>query len=84
MFTHLFLPTGLVLRVVDLSATPRVVTREMPMTLTDIDAGLCGADGIKVFKGSQYYEYESTMTLAVSRIAPEAKSVTSAMMGCQD
>ncbi|KAK2856782.1 hypothetical protein Q5P01_005517 [Channa striata] len=72
------------MRDVDLTATPRVVTRDLPLPLSNIDAGLCGPDGINVFKGSQYYHYESPMTLAVSRIAPFPHNVTSAMMGCQD
>ncbi|XP_040888046.1 hemopexin [Toxotes jaculatrix] len=69
---------------VDLTATPRVVTRDVSVPVSDIDAGLCGSDGVKVFKGSQYYRYESATTLAASRIAPEPLNITSAMLGCQD
>lgn len=72
------------MRDVDLTATPRVVTRDVPLPFSDIDAGLCGPGGINVFKGSQYCHYESAMTLAASRIAPMPLNITSAMMGCQD
>ncbi|KAL3999302.1 beta-1,4-N-acetylgalactosaminyltransferase 2 [Sarotherodon galilaeus] len=72
------------IRDVDLSATPRVINREIPLPLPDIDAGLCGPDGIKVFKGSQYYLYESPMVLATSKIAPVPQNITSGMMGCED
>ncbi|XP_070850142.1 hemopexin [Chaetodon trifascialis] len=72
------------IRDVDLTATPRVVTQEIPLPLSGIDAGLCGINGIDLFKGSQYYQYESAMTLAMSRILPMAKNITSALMGCQD
>uniref|UniRef100_A0A3Q0SMM0 Hemopexin n=1 Tax=Amphilophus citrinellus TaxID=61819 RepID=A0A3Q0SMM0_AMPCI len=79
---HIF--QGNRMRDVDLTATPRVITRDVSLPLSDIDAGLCGPDGIKVFKGSQYYFYESPMALATSRIAPFAQNITSEMMGCQD
>lgn len=69
---------------VDLTATPRVVSRDLLLPISGIEAGLCGADGIQVFKGSQYYEYASPMLLAMSRIAPVPLSITSTMMGCQD
>ncbi|MFJ1143619.1 hypothetical protein ACIKK6_24405, partial [Bacillus thuringiensis] len=69
---------------IDLTATPRVVTQEWPLPLTDIDAGTCDANGIKVFKGSQYYSYASPMILATARINPEPEIITKAMMGCQD
>ncbi|XP_029305644.1 hemopexin isoform X3 [Cottoperca gobio] len=75
---------GQIISDVDLTATPRVVTHALPMSLSDIDAALCSAEGIQMFKGSQYYHYESAMTLALSRIAPRPKSVTNAMMGCQE
>lgn len=69
---------------VDLTATPRVVTQEQSLFLENVDAGLCGPEGIKLFKGSQFYNYESAKTLAASRIAPVPQNITSAMMGCQD
>lgn len=84
IFTHIFLPTGQMIRDVDLTTTPRAVTRDLPMAMSDIDAALCSAEGINVFKGSQYYHYESAMALATSKSIPVAQNINSAMMGCQD
>ncbi|KAK5847683.1 hypothetical protein PBY51_016791 [Eleginops maclovinus] len=75
---------GGIIRAVDLTATPRAVTRTMPMSLSNIDAAMCSAEGIHVFKGPTYYQYQSAMILAVSRIAPEPHNVTKAMMGCEE
>ncbi|XP_015233505.1 PREDICTED: hemopexin-like isoform X2 [Cyprinodon variegatus] len=75
---------GNMMRNIDLTATPRVIDRELPLPLSDIDAGLCGENGINLFKGSQFYHYESAMILAAGRIAPQPQAITSAMMGCQD
>nr|CCA29190.1 warm temperature acclimation protein 65-2 [Lateolabrax japonicus] len=72
------------IRDVDLTATPRVVTLDLPLPLSDIDAALCGAEGINLFKGSEYYSYESTKILSTGRIALNPQKITSAMMGCQD
>ncbi|XP_034533930.1 hemopexin isoform X2 [Notolabrus celidotus] len=69
---------------VDLTATPRSVTQEMPIPLSDIDAGFCGPQGVAVFKGSQYYKYQTAMLLASSRIIPRPHIITSEMMGCRD
>ncbi|AWO95639.1 Hypothetical protein SMAX5B_015271 [Scophthalmus maximus] len=69
---------------VDLTATPRVVIRDLPLPFSDLDASLCGSEGIKVFKGSQFYFYESAMTLAASKMAPFSQNITPAMMGCQE
>ncbi|XP_039998203.1 hemopexin [Xiphias gladius] len=69
---------------VDLTATPRVVTQDLPLPLFDIDAGLCGPQGVQLFKGSHYYHYDSIILLAGSRIVPEAHNITSKMMGCQE
>nr|QBF53714.1 hemopexin [Champsocephalus gunnari] len=76
--------TGGTIRAIDLSATPRVVTGEWLLPFSDIDAALCSAEGINVFKGATYYHYESPMTLAMSRIAPEPQHVTTGMMGCKE
>nr|QBF53719.1 hemopexin [Dacodraco hunteri] len=75
---------GGTIRAIDLSATPRVVTREWLLPFSDIDAALCSAEGINVFKGATYYHYESPMTLAMSRIAPQPQHVNTAMMGCKE
>ncbi|XP_034031396.1 hemopexin-like [Thalassophryne amazonica] len=69
---------------VNLTATPRVITENYPLPLSDIDAGLCKSEGVEVYKGSTYYEYASPFVLAVSRIAPEPLQVTSKQLKCQD
>lgn len=71
------------MRDVDLTATPRVINRDVPLPISPIDAALCGADGINLFKGSEYYNYESAMILAMGRIRAIPKPVTSAMIGCE-
>lgn len=80
----IFLPIGNKLLDVDLTATPRVVTESPPLPLSDIDAGLCGKDGINLFKGSHYYHYEDVRVLTTGRIAPVPLDITSEMLGCQD
>nr|XP_046238839.1 hemopexin [Scatophagus argus] len=75
---------GQSIHVVDLTATPRVIVQNLPLPLGNIDAALCGVQGINLFKGSQYYNYSSLTVLAASRVAPLPQSITSSMMGCQD
>ncbi|XP_014007262.1 hemopexin [Salmo salar] len=67
---------------IDLSATPRVVAREVPLPIAGIEAGMCGPDGVKVYVGSEYYHYESPRLLAFSKMSPEPKKITPDMMGC--
>ncbi|CAG5933645.1 unnamed protein product [Menidia menidia] len=69
------------MRSVDLTATPRVVTQEVPLPVSGIDAGLCGSEGIKLFKGPQYYQYDSPMILAMGRIAVQLQKISAEMMG---
>jgi len=69
---------------VDLSATPRAVNMPVPLPMSDLDATLCNAVGIYLFKGSQYYRYETPMILAMSRMTPRPLPVTNAMLGCRD
>ncbi|XP_061693250.1 hemopexin [Syngnathoides biaculeatus] len=75
---------GTIIRDVDLSATPRVVTRDFPIPISEIDAGLCSQEGVYVFKGSTFYHYDSAFTLAVTKMAPVPENITPAMMGCQE
>lgn len=75
---------GQSIHVVDLTATPRVIIQNLPLPLGNIDAALCGVQGINLFKGSQYYNYSGLTVLAASRVAPMPHSITSTMMGCQD
>ncbi|KAG8004600.1 Hemopexin, partial [Nibea albiflora] len=69
---------------VDLTATPRAITGEWPLPVSDIDAGLCDAKGVNLFQGSHYYHYESVKTLVASRMAPESHDITAEILGCQD
>ncbi|KAM7375358.1 hypothetical protein PAMA_014452 [Pampus argenteus] len=71
---------------VDLTTTPRIVTRDLPMPayLHGPDAALCGPGGIKVFKGSHFYHYDTVLILAAGRHIALMEPITSAMMGCQD
>lgn len=71
------------IRYVDLIATPRAVT-EYPLPLSGIDAALCDAEGIQLFKGSQHYKYATPMLLSMSRMAPRPLPITSALLGCRD
>ncbi|XP_053170325.1 hemopexin [Scomber japonicus] len=72
------------MRDVDLSATPRVVTQDQLLTLHDVDGGHCGAEGIRLFKGPHYYQYENAQALVDSTVAAEPQKITSAMLGCRD
>ncbi|XP_072239725.1 uncharacterized protein [Leuresthes tenuis] len=69
---------------VDLTAATRAVTEPLPFPVGDIDACLCDRDGIKIFKGSHYYQYESVMILTMGKIAPVPQKITSAILGCED
>ncbi|TNM94220.1 hypothetical protein fugu_002396 [Takifugu bimaculatus] len=69
---------------VSLTATPRVVARNLPFVLSDIDAAYCDANGVKLFSGSKYYQYPSATILALSKIAALAEPITSEMLGCRD
>uniref|UniRef100_A0A673BL56 Hemopexin n=1 Tax=Sphaeramia orbicularis TaxID=375764 RepID=A0A673BL56_9TELE len=71
------------IRNIDLIATPRVVTQDVPLMLSGIDAAMCGSDGIKMYKGSQFYHYENMVTLT-SRIAQMPQNITGSMFGCRD
>nr|XP_057941845.1 hemopexin-like isoform X2 [Doryrhamphus excisus] len=68
---------------VDLNATPRAVTRDIPLPLSEIDAARCGPDGVDVFRGHQYYRYPNAFLLAVTKIAPVPLDITPDMMGCR-
>lgn len=81
--THMILSTGAELLDVNLIATPRSVSR-MPLPLSNIDAALCSSDGVRLFRDSSYYEYETTTLLTTSRMAPRPMPITSRMIGCRD
>jgi len=67
---------------IDLNASPRAVTKEVPLLFPKVDAAMCGPEGIKVFVGAEYYAYESLMLLVASRIRPEPHQVSLEMFGC--
>ena len=67
---------------IDLSATPRAVVKEARLPYPKVDAAMCGPNGIKVFVGADYFEYETPMVLAFGRIRPEPHKVSLEMFGC--
>jgi len=67
---------------IDLSVTPRTVVKEARLPFPKVDAAMCGPSGIKVFVGAEYFEYETPMLLAYSRIKPEPHKVSLEMFGC--
>ncbi|XP_068165201.1 hemopexin-like [Antennarius striatus] len=69
---------------VDLTATPRTTTQEIPIPLSEIDAAHCNEHGIDLFKGSEYYHYQTFKLLSTFKIAPLPQKITSSMMGCRD
>uniref|UniRef100_A0A8C6SXZ8 Hemopexin n=1 Tax=Neogobius melanostomus TaxID=47308 RepID=A0A8C6SXZ8_9GOBI len=71
------------IRAIDLSATPRVVLRDLPLPFSNIDAAHCSSDGIRVYKGGQYYEYQSPMLLATSKIAPRPHAISPEQFRCK-
>ncbi|XP_036396350.1 hemopexin-like [Megalops cyprinoides] len=73
---------GQKMRDVDLSATPRAVAKESHLPFPKIDAAMCGPDGVKVFVGPEYYQYETPMLLAFSRIRPEPHKISLELLGC--
>uniref|UniRef100_A0A3Q3X2N2 Hemopexin n=1 Tax=Mola mola TaxID=94237 RepID=A0A3Q3X2N2_MOLML len=76
-----YIVQGKILRTVDLTATPRAVT-DLPLPISGIDAARCGGDGIVLFKGSQYYKYESILILTAGRIAPLPIPISPEMAYC--
>ncbi|XP_072318714.1 hemopexin [Eucyclogobius newberryi] len=74
---------GRSIRAIDLSATPRVVLRDLPLPLSNIDAAHCSSDGIRLYQGAVYYEYESPMILAASRIAPRPQKIPAQLFKCE-
>ncbi|KAG7463697.1 hypothetical protein MATL_G00179360 [Megalops atlanticus] len=67
---------------VDLSATPRRVLVESPLPFSKIDASMCGPTGLKVFVGSEYYEFGSPVLMSSSRIRPSPHKIPLEILGC--
>ncbi|XP_067116158.1 hemopexin [Osmerus mordax] len=69
---------------VDLSATPRTVKSDSPLPIGGITAAVCGPEGVRVFVGSEYYDYKTPRLLAFSRIRVQPQKITSGMFNCED
>lgn len=69
---------------VDLSATPRTVKSDSPLPIGGITAAMCGPDGVRVFVGSEYYDYATPRLLAFSKIRVRPQQITSGMFNCED
>ncbi|XP_061565399.1 hemopexin-like [Cololabis saira] len=81
---NLYIIQGSMMFEIDLTNTPRRVTHNRPLVLSNIDAGFCGPEGIRLFQGSQYYNYPRPMMVVMSSVALEPTPITSAMMPCED
>ncbi|XP_056621840.1 hemopexin [Triplophysa dalaica] len=68
---------------IDLTASPRAIKKEMPIPFPKIDAGLCDADGVKVFIGPEFYEYGSPMLLALGKGSPQPHKISPEKFGCE-
>ncbi|XP_035263517.1 hemopexin-like [Anguilla anguilla] len=67
---------------IDLSATPRNVTKDIPHPFPRIDAAACCPHGVRVYVGTEYFEYKSPTLMAMSKMQPEAHKVPMEMLGC--
>ncbi|CAL8406795.1 unnamed protein product [Arctogadus glacialis] len=68
---------------VDLSATPRTVTKATTLRHDKVDAALCGPGGLKLFVGSTYYEYSATGGLGAGQVGSLPSPITPSMMACR-
>ncbi|KAM9454676.1 hemopexin [Clarias gariepinus] len=66
---------------IDLAATPRAVKVEAPLPFPKIDAATCNVEGVKVFVGEVYYQYQSPKELATSKINPLPHKLSSEIFG---
>ncbi|XP_072513711.1 hemopexin [Salminus brasiliensis] len=69
---------------IDLAATPRVVKIEFPIPIAKADAAMCDADGVKVYVGPIYYQYQSPRILAVGKISPAPFKISAEKFGCEE
>ncbi|KAK6309530.1 hypothetical protein J4Q44_G00194110 [Coregonus suidteri] len=67
---------------IELTTTPRGVVMESRLPFPKVDAAVCSPDGIRVFVGADYFQYETPMLLANSRIVPEPHKTSLEMFGC--
>ncbi|XP_056445019.1 hemopexin-like [Gadus chalcogrammus] len=68
---------------VDLSATPRTVTKVTTLRHAKVDSALCGPDGLKLFVGGSYYEYTATGELGAGQVERLASAIAPSMMACR-
>ncbi|XP_065121133.1 hemopexin [Paramisgurnus dabryanus] len=69
---------------IDLTASPRAITREMPIPIPKVDAAVCDAHGVKVFIGPEYYDFGSPMVLAVAKMIPNPHKISPERFGCEE
>ncbi|KAI1885207.1 hypothetical protein AGOR_G00217800 [Albula goreensis] len=67
---------------IDLSATPRSLVKEVSLPFSGIDAAMCGPEGVKVYVGAQYFEFDSPMVLSTGKIRPIPHEIPQQMLGC--
>ncbi|CAB1329142.1 unnamed protein product [Coregonus sp. 'balchen'] len=68
---------------VDLNASPRVPVKERSFTLFDkVDTGMCGPDGVKLFKGNHYYHFPSVKIMLMARAIPQEHKTALELFGC--
>uniref|UniRef100_W5KCV7 Hemopexin n=1 Tax=Astyanax mexicanus TaxID=7994 RepID=W5KCV7_ASTMX len=68
---------------IDLTATPRTVKKELPITIAQVDAAMCDTDGVKVYVGPVYYKYQSPTIMAVAKISPAPQKISPEKFSCE-
>ncbi|XP_060945109.1 hemopexin [Limanda limanda] len=62
---------------------PRVAENKQTIALfKKIDAAMCDSSGVKVFVGSHFYHFNSTMELVAARALPEQHRVSTDLFSC--
>uniref|UniRef100_A0A4W5JF99 Hemopexin n=1 Tax=Hucho hucho TaxID=62062 RepID=A0A4W5JF99_9TELE len=68
---------------VDLKASPRVPVKEGSFTLFGkVDAGMCGPEGVKLFKGNHYFHFQSLKVMLMAKAIPEEHKTALELFGC--
>ncbi|XP_034430334.1 hemopexin [Hippoglossus hippoglossus] len=69
---------------VELNASPRVAVNNHTIGLfKKIDAAKCDSSGVKVFVGSHFYHFNSTMEFVAARALPEQHRVSMDLFSCE-
>ncbi|KAJ8352495.1 hypothetical protein SKAU_G00239710 [Synaphobranchus kaupii] len=71
------------IKYIDLSATPRSVVKDIPISFK-IDAASCGPDGVKVYVGKEFFQYASPMIMAMGKIKAVPHQIPQEMLGCSN